>query len=129
MILVDTGVWIDYFHGFDPEVTGLLRDHQVVIHPMVIAELATGSIRQRRQVLADLATLRVAPMLSHSELMAFIETRVLWGKGVGVIDIHLLGSCLLEAGLELHTRDKPLVKMARQLGVLYLPGDAAHHQA
>ena len=41
------------------------------------------------------------------------------GLGLGFIDVHLLASCQI-AGLSLWTEDKPLHKVAQQLGLAKL---------
>ena len=40
MILADTSVWIDHLRSENLQLTVLLRDDQVLMHPMVVGELA-----------------------------------------------------------------------------------------
>jgi len=50
-----------------------------------------------------------------------IEAHALYSKGIGLIDAHLIASCLLTTGTQLWTRDSALEKVAKSLGVLYNP--------
>ena len=117
MILIDTSVWIDHFWQTNAKVVRAIVEDAVSAHPLVIEELAAGSIKDRREVLASLGDYRPAPMLQHFELMRFIEQKRLWGRGLGVVDLHLLGSCLLQPGLALMTNDKRLAAAAIELSI------------
>jgi predicted nucleic acid-binding protein len=112
MILVDTSVWIDHFRRSNARLVDLLRENRVFIHPMVIGELACGSLRQRNEILPLLQLLPWAELLSHDEVLHFIEKRKLFGQGVGWVDVNLLASCLL-SGAALWTNDKNLRKIAQ----------------
>ena len=116
MILVDTSVWIDHLRGLDRTLVAHLLDGRVVCHRFVIGELAVGSLRNRSEVLSLLATLPAAPVVSHEEMLAFIDAHALMGLGLGWIDVHLLASARL-AGQLLWTRDRRLAKAASGLGV------------
>ena len=50
--------------------------------------------------------------------MAFIDSNQLMGKGLGYVDVHLLGSALL-SGISLWTADRRLAESASALGVCY----------
>lgn len=119
MILVDTSVWIDHFHQADSHLVDLLRDDLVASHPMVIGELALGSLARRDETLALLSELTTMPTLSHTELLAFVRGRGLWGRGLSLVDAHLLGSTVLVAGASLWTGDKRLRAAAGQAGVAH----------
>ncbi|MBK5308066.1 MAG: type II toxin-antitoxin system VapC family toxin [Frankiaceae bacterium] len=118
MILVDTSVWIDHLRTADLTLTDLLGRDEVACHPLVIQELALGSIKNRAVVLASLGRLRQCPSLSHDEVLTLVSSRGLWGKGLSAVDVHLLGSALLSAGTQLWTRDNGLRASARSLGVV-----------
>ena len=64
MILVGTSVWIDHLRMPDLKLQNLLQNDEVVTHPFVRLELALGSIANRDKVLADLALLRQAKLVS-----------------------------------------------------------------
>lgn len=118
MILVDTSVWIDHLRTAELTLTDLLGRDEVTCHPLVIQELALGSIKNRELVLASLGRLRQCPSLSHGEVLTLVSSRGLWGKGLSPVDVHLLGSALLSAGTQLWTRDKGLRASASSLGVV-----------
>lgn len=116
MILVDTSVWIDHLRATEPALTNLLARDDVACHPLVIQELALGSIKSREAVLASLGRLKQVPSLSHHELLTLVSVHTLWGKGLSPADAHLLGSTLLSPGAQLWTRDKGLKASAVSLG-------------
>ena len=120
MILVDTSIWIDHFHASEPPLVALLRDDQVGCHRAVIEELALGSIKQRARVLALLESLRGFPVLTHEEVMALVDGREFWGRGLSAVDVHLLGSVMLVGGAQLWTRDKRLLAACRDSGAAYV---------
>jgi hypothetical protein len=49
-------------------------------------------------------------------VLHLIETRRLYGRGLGWVDAHLLAACLL-TGCRVWTLDKSLVSVARALNV------------
>lgn len=120
MILVDTSIWIDHFHASDSSLVAFLHDDQVGCHRAVIEELALGSIKQRDRVLTLLESLQGFPVLTHEEVMALVDARQLWGRGLSAVDVHLLGSVMLVAGARLWTRDKRLLAACRDSGAAYV---------
>jgi len=119
MILVDTSVWIDHLHKSDERLATLLMRVEAATHPMVIGELALGSIRRRSTILGLLQSLPMAPSASHEEVLRLVEARALFGRGLSLIDAHLLASTLLEPGTLLWSRDRRLSTAAQTLGVLF----------
>ena len=117
MILVDTSVWIDHLHAADRSLAAHLLEGRVACHPFVIGELAVGSLRSRAEILGLLGALPAAPIVSHGEVLMFIEARALMGLGLGWIDVHLLASARL-AGYALWTKDRRLARIASRLGVV-----------
>jgi predicted nucleic acid-binding protein len=116
VILVDTSIWIDHLHSAEPDLEAALAADAVAVHPLVIEELAAGSIARRAEMLAWLSCLRRCPVLSHSEALHLIDRERLWGRGLSPADIHLIGSARL-AGWRLWTRDKRLATAADAVGV------------
>lgn len=116
MILVDTSVWIDHLRATESTLVNALARDDVACHPLVIQELALGSIKNRDAVLASLGRLTQSPSLNHDELLTMVSVHVLWGKGLSPVDAHLLGSVLLSPGTRLWTRDKSLKASAGSLG-------------
>ncbi len=117
MILADTSVWIDHFRAGDKELRRQLEQGNVVIHPFIIAELALGSLRERRRVLALLDSLPPLRIAQTDEVRAMIEERVLYGHGIGLVDAQLIASSLIQPGTMLWTRDRRLRKAAEKLGI------------
>ena len=91
MILVDTSVWIDHFRSSNRVLCDLLDDGQVLVHPFVLGEIACGNLRNRKEIVTLMQALPMAPKASDAEILFFIEQRDVIGRGVGLIDMHLLG--------------------------------------
>ncbi len=117
-MLADTSVWISHLHRPDPRLGALLNGRQVVCHPLVLGELACGSIGSRDEILTLLGRLPGPRIASHEEVLEFIERKRLWGVGLSYVDVHLLASALL-SNIELWTADKHLRVAAQALGVAY----------
>lgn len=120
-ILADSAIWIDHFNSGDAHLTALLRRRRVVLHPMIIGELALGSLANRRVVLDELQMLPQARPASHSEVMAMIEWLELFNRGIGYVDAHLLAATRQLPSGRLWTRDKRLRAQAERLDVAYAP--------
>jgi predicted nucleic acid-binding protein len=120
VILVDTSIWISHLRRGDAHLVEMLEQGEVQTHPMVTGELACGNLPRRKEVLALLSRLPMAPVASHEEALGFIEANRLMGRGIGYVDIHLLAATLLE-GTRLWTDDARLAAAARRLFVAYEP--------
>jgi len=118
MILVDTAIWIDHLHRAEPLLVNLLQDADACVHPMVVGELALGSLRNRSGVLALLGHLPEVPSATHREVLDFVETHGLHGVGLGLVDAHLLAALRLSRTTLLWTRDRRLRRAAERLEVL-----------
>lgn len=117
MILVDTTVWVDHLRAGDKRLAGLLDGGLVVTHPFVIGEIALGHLHPRDEVLRMMSNLPKVIVAMDSEVLRFIETHKLFGRGIGYIDSHLLAAVTLSAGAALWTRDKRLNGVAADLGL------------
>jgi predicted nucleic acid-binding protein len=117
MILVDTSIWIDHLHGTESGLVALLEDAEVCVHPMIIGELALGSLRDRSVVLSLLGDLPGIPVAAHAEVLQFIESHALYGIGLSLVDAHLLAALRLSSAAKLWTRDRRLQSAAMRLGV------------
>jgi predicted nucleic acid-binding protein len=115
--LVDTSVWIDHLRKDDAGLRGLLDQGLVLSHPLVIGELAMGSLKRREVILKALQNLPKATVGREGEVLEFISTRGLSGLGIGYIDAHLLTSVQLTTGASLWTRDRRLFEVANKLGL------------
>jgi len=118
MILVDTSVWGDHFKDRNQDLVRLLLSDSVLIHPLIIAELACGAPpAPRTQTLNNLRQLRLCNQAGLQELEEFIERNALFGLGCGLIDLQLLASVLITPGAKLWTLDKRLAKLAERFRV------------
>ena len=115
-MLVDASVWIDHLRKGNDSLASVLDTGEVWCHPFVLGELACGNLRNREEILSLLGALPKAPVATNEEALALLEMNHLMGKGLGWIDIHLLGSALL-AGVPLLTLDRTLKAAAGKLGV------------
>ena len=93
-------------------------DGTVLCHPFIIGELACGHIKNRKEFISLLQTLPLAETAEEDEVLHFIESKGLFGAGIGYIDAHLLTSALLSRA-SLWTTDRKLHGIAAKLGVLY----------
>lgn len=116
MVLVDTSVWVEHFRRGEPGLRDLLNKGEVVCHPFVIGELACGHLRSREQILSLLKALPSAALVEPDEILFFIEERKLAGLGLGLIDTHLLASCLISR-VKLWSLDKRLRGVATRLDI------------
>jgi len=117
VILADTSVWIDHLRAGNPRMQELLDGEQIIMHPMIVAELGLGSLRQRAKTLAELDGLLEVNVAQLSAVRRMIEVQRLYGKGIGLIDAHFLASCLITPGTQLWTRDTALKGVAKAVGV------------
>lgn len=121
-VLVDTSVWTDHFRERNGMLAELLVLGQVLVHPMVVAELACGTAPQPRlRTLGDMELLLPANQTSLAEIRSFIEREKLFGLGCGLVDIALLSSTLITPGALLWTLDKRLAALASRFGVGFAP--------
>ncbi len=117
MILVDTSIWIDHLRSPEAKLQELLYNDEVVSHPFVRLELALGSIVHREMVLADLARLPQVQIAQTGELFGLVELRKLYRRGIGITDLHLLASALLDRSISIWTREQRLGEIADGLGL------------
>jgi hypothetical protein len=86
---------------------------------MVAGEVALGSIRNRRELLELLSNLPTTDVALPEEVLVMVEWRRLYGRGLSLIDAHLLASTVITTGMTLWTRDNQLSVAANELGVSY----------
>ncbi len=116
MILVDSSVWINHFRKSNTRLSDLLDDGDALVHSLVIGEIACGNLKNRTEILSLLHALPKTAKADDEEILSFIEHHQLSGQGIGLVDVHLLASCLLEPCF-LWTDDKRLEAVARQLHI------------
>jgi hypothetical protein len=120
-VLVDTSVWIRFLANRPPhasELEQLLSRDEVSGHELVYGELLIGDRGGRTALLSNYERMDRAPLVSHTEVAAFVRDRQLNGRGIGWIDAHLLASALV-AQMTLWTADSPLATIAAELGIAY----------
>lgn len=120
-VLADTSVWVDHFRRGNEALIALLALDLVVTHPLVVGEIACGTLARRARALADLQELRCVQQAHVGEVLAFIERENLSGSGCGVVDMLLLASTLMTPGVALWTLDKRLAALAARFGVQHQP--------
>ncbi len=120
-VLVDTSVWVDHFRHHNDVLIELLELDLVMVHPLVVGEIACGTPPSRLQTLADLNSLQQPQQSSIREALIFIERENLFGLGCGLVDMLLLASTLMTPGVELWTLDKRLCVLAERFGVMHQP--------
>ncbi|MDD4735620.1 MAG: PIN domain-containing protein [Kiritimatiellae bacterium] len=116
MVLVDSSVWIDHFRKKNSNLSELLEAEKVLIHPFVLGELACGNLQHRTEIIALLHALPVSIKAEDDEVLFFIERHNLMGRGIGLVDIHLLASCFMQR-CYLWTKDKRLHVIATDMKI------------
>ena len=119
MIPVDTSVWIDHLRMSDLALLENLRSGQVLMHTMVVGEVACGNLPRRAETLRSMRSLPRIKELSHELVLSRIESRNLKGRGIGFIDAHLICSVLEHGETLLWTRDRRLQRVAEDLRVAF----------
>ncbi|HPC58272.1 MAG TPA: PIN domain-containing protein [Kiritimatiellia bacterium] len=114
MILVDTSVWVDHLRNGNDALSERLLKNEVSCHPMIIGELACGNLKRRKEILALLHALPTVGRVSDDEILFFIEQHRLSGRGLGLVDIHILASCVISR-TPLWTMDGRLRQAANEL--------------
>ncbi|MEA3090124.1 MAG: hypothetical protein QOJ04_1466 [Caballeronia sp.] len=119
-VLIDTSVWTDHFRNHNAALIELLEWDRGLTHPMILGELACGTLpAPRTQTLRDIGLLQPANQINLEEVMAFIEREKVYGLGRGLVDIMLLGSVLITPGAQLWTLDKRLMGLSEKYNVAY----------
>lgn len=110
MVLVDTSIWIDYFHGEDTgAILDDLIDNQLVcINDLILAELLPSINRRKEWELKNalLAVPRLALTIHWDEIIA-MQTRNLQNgiNRVGIPDLLIVQNSL-QNNIPLLTHDK-----------------------
>lgn len=121
-VLVDTSVWVDHFRRRNAALANLLELDRVLVHRLIIGEIACGTPPQRNRTLSSLNALQPSRQASVPEVIDFVERERLFGLGCGLVDLMLLASTLMTPGAELWTLDRRLRALADRFGVMYRPG-------
>jgi len=119
VILADTSIWVAMFRtgAYKAELATLISNDQLCIHPFLIAELALGTLPERRKTLTYLDHLISLTPVRLEDVRHMIEARGLVSKGIGLTDAHLIASCLATPGTHIWTLDVRLGKVAESLSI------------
>ncbi len=117
-VLIDTWVWIRHLRSGSRRLERLLEKSQVVCHPFVIGEMACGKLSNRSEILKLLQALPQVPVITSEEALFLIEAHGLMGRGIGIVDIHLLAAARV-GGVLFWTRNRRLRSAAESLGIAY----------
>lgn len=118
-VIADTSVWIAHLRGGHKHLEELLGERRILIHSVVVGELACGNLRHRHQFLGNLKILPAAKEATILEVLELIERKSLWGKGLGFSDAQILASTLLSES-KLLTLDRRLFSAAARLGCAFV---------
>ena len=119
LIIVDTSVWIRHSERPNRVLLEYMETPEVLMHPMALGELACGMFSRRDERFRTWRSLPRAPLHDHDEVVGWIESERLMGRGIGFIDAHLLYSTVRRPGTRLWTHDKRLEGLARRFGVAH----------
>lgn len=116
LVIVDTNVWIHHLRKTNERLVSLLEEDRVAAHPMIIAELYLGQLREKEQLVHFLSFLPNCSVLSGKEIFFLISKNDLAGTGLGYVDAHLVGSALTD-NCYIWTFDKALRRESQRLGL------------
>lgn len=107
--------------GASAEQKAVLPERRVLTHPVVIGELACGTLKNRNERLALLQEWPSAPVATDAAALSFSARYGLIGRGIGYLDVYLLAATALADAARRWTRDK---RVAAVTGELKLAIDA-----
>ncbi|MCC5816146.1 MAG: type II toxin-antitoxin system VapC family toxin [Leptospira sp.] len=112
--IVDTSVWIDHLAKPITELIEILsRPASIIMHPLVLGEIFLSNSKKSNALYKELLHFPTTPIASLSEIEYFIQNYQVQGKGIGLIDVHLLYT-VLENNFQLFTHDKRLQKVYKE---------------
>jgi predicted nucleic acid-binding protein len=124
-VLIDSSVWVAHFRKAIPLLQSLLVADQILCHPLIVIEIASGTPpAPRERTLADLKRLRVSTIATTSETLDLVQREKLHDSGSGAVDMVLLASVLLTPDATLWTMDKNLGVLSARMGVVFHRRDA-----
>ncbi len=113
-VLVDSSVWIQHFKLGNQELTYYLESSTVFTHPFIIQELYLGRPKGHDEVFKRLHALPSLQVELDKDILHSIDELKLKGRGIGIVDVHLLVSAL-KNNCKLFTLDKKLNKTFQEL--------------
>jgi predicted nucleic acid-binding protein len=121
MVLVDSSIWIDHLRKPIVEFYALLERRDVLSHPLLIGEIAMGSLKNLAVFLQSLSELRMANLAREEEVLRMVEDEALYGLEIGYIDADLLVATRLTPDAAIWTGDKRLARVAETLNLHFRP--------
>ena len=113
-ILIDTSVWIDHLKQPVALVNDSLNNHSmIVMHPFIWQELLLSNSKKSEVLCRELSFFPFLNIASSSEIENFLLDNPVRGKGLGLIDIHLLHSAWKDK-VRLFSHDKKLMKVYKE---------------
>ncbi len=73
-VLVDTSIRVDHLRQKEAHLISLLEHNQVLMHPVVLGELACGNLHNRNQLLDLFKNLPQATEAIHDEALYCLDT-------------------------------------------------------
>lgn len=124
VLIVDTSIWIDFFRGSTfPNVELALKEARIILSPLVVAELMSGSrnVRDANNLRVFLAELQIhhTPFehwVTVGRLRNFLANQ---GINVSIPDAHI-AQCTLDLGGYLVSHDRIFQKIASQIDLSLL---------
>jgi predicted nucleic acid-binding protein len=119
LVLLDSSIWIDHLREPDTLLSALLQRAELLMHPLVLGEIAMGNMKGRASRMEFLSSLPPADIAENADVVELVHQQHLYGTGLGFVDAHLLASARLMPQTFLWTRDKRLLAAARRLSVAF----------
>ena len=114
--IADTSVWIDHIQKPNGQLSALLTEKRILVHPVILGEMICGNFKSRHETLGNLKLLPRAEIASFEEAIELIEAEKIYGIGLGFSDIQILAAALLsDAGIL--TRDKAMQAAMKSLRI------------
>lgn len=120
-VLVDSSVWVGHFKQRNDHLAALLEAGVVICHPYIVGEVACGTPPARKAIIGMLSELESAPVAAQDEFLAMMDTRQLYGRGCGYVDMCLLASALLSERTFVWTLDKRFESLVTESNRAYHP--------
>ncbi len=120
MLLIDTSIWVAHLRSGNHPLKKTLYHGEALCHPLIIGELACGTIKNRDEIISLLQSLPLAEVAENDDVLKFIEINHLMGLGLGFIDMHLLASALLSKN-PIWSLDKKLNSVSARFNLNYCP--------
>jgi hypothetical protein len=119
LILATASIWAGHLRHGDPVLARRLEAGTLLSHPLVVGELAMGTMRHREMILESMRALPAAVTASDEEVCDFIEREKLFGQNLGYVDAHLLAAARLTPRARLWSRDARVREFAERMGTAF----------